>query len=151
MVLFPEKFRSLAGRKRRAFCVWMTLAYVATLLAGSQARAAVENISSNVLEQIRALQTEKEQRTPAQKKMDSQLIYALRLQLGQPIARGVTNLRLLTRTEPDGRHLVDIEANVTPALLDAIAQAGGQVMNSSPRFGEVRARLPLSQIEGIAG
>ena len=41
-------------------------------------------------------------------------------------------------------------ATVTPALLGAIAAAGGTVVNSFPQYRAVRAWLPLDQLEAIA-
>src|SRR5215510_859912 len=48
-----------------------------------------ERISPSALRQIEALMEEKESRTPAQKKIDSQLIYRLKQKRGQRIAPGV--------------------------------------------------------------
>ncbi len=126
---------------------------VAGLLAGAAGvlAAGADQISSNALLQIQALMAEKATRTPAQQKMDSQLIYALKQERGQPFAAGVTSLRLDAKAEADGRFLVDITAEVTRELLERITNAGGQVVNSVPQFQSLRALLPLSQTETLAG
>ena len=46
--------------------------------------------------------------------------------------------------------LVDIRADVTPALLDRIRDLGGAVVNSVPRYRSVRARLPAGGLEPLA-
>ena len=113
--------------------------------------AAPDGVSDSVRAQIRALQQEKAKRTPAQNKMDSHLIYGARQRLHQPLALGVTNLPPMLKYEADSRVSVDIDAEVTDAVLAAIAQAGGTVINQVPGFKAIRALLPLDQVEALAG
>jgi len=46
--------------------------------------------------------------------------------------------------------LVDLDATVSQTLLAAIAQSGGQVINSSVKFHGIRARVPLAFTETLA-
>ncbi len=46
--------------------------------------------------------------------------------------------------------VVDIRAEVTDGLLQAIADLGGRVVSAYPAFGAVRARVPIRQVEAIA-
>src|ERR1035437_9522037 len=124
-------------------------AFAAIIAAASNADA--EAISDSALQQISALQAEKASRTPAQQKMDSQLIYALKQSLNQVIAPGVTNLRVLVQSESDGRVWVDVKATVTQDLLDFIQSSGGSIVSSVPAFQAVRALVPLSLTETLAG
>ena len=137
-------------RIRRVLCAAAAL-FCVVVANESLAAAGDHGVSSNALAQIRALQAEKAARTPAQQKLDSQLIYAARRSQNQPLAPGVTNLVIGAKIRPDGKCLVDIQATVSSSLLDAIKAAGGQVMNSSTRFREIRAWLPLDQLEVLAG
>ena len=121
------------------------------LVALGRGYAEVNGISDNALQQIAALQAEKAARTPAQLKLDSQLVYALKQAHGQPFAPGVTSLRLGVKPAADGRYLVDIDAQVTQNLLDTIAANGGQVVNAVTNFNAIRALLPLDQTEVLAG
>jgi hypothetical protein len=107
-------------------------------------------LSAAAINQIEALHAEKASRTPAQHKMDSQLIYAAKERLGLPIATGVPLLRADVKFAPDGRVLIDINAKVTPALTQLIEAAGGDIINSFPQFNAVRALMPLEQIESLA-
>ena len=66
-------------------------------------------IADSALRQIEALQLEKESRTPAQQKMDSQLIYAAKQSRHEAIASGVPLLQVAVEFAPDGRILVDID------------------------------------------
>ena len=86
--------------------------------------------------QIEALLAAKEKRTPARRKVGSQLLDALRRARGQPAAD-----RLVT---------VDIRADVTPAVLARIRSLGGTVVNSVPKYRAIRARLPLVSVEKLA-
>ena len=51
-------------------------------------------IAPEGLAQIQALLQEKETRTPAERKIDSQLLYARRMQQGLPVAPGVQTLEV---------------------------------------------------------
>lgn len=107
-------------------------------------------LDSGVLLQIQALQEEKATRTPAQQKMDSQLIYAAKESRGEAIAAGAPNVRADVKFAPDGLVLVDVDAEVTPGLLAQIVRVGGEVVSQFPKFRAVRALLPVDQIEAVA-
>ena len=109
-------------------------------------------LSANAQQQIRALIAEKESRTPAQQKIDSQLHYAGLLLQGAPIAAGVDTLQVDNgaTTDAQGFFTVDITASVSSALLDSIRAQGGQIINSFAQFDAIRARIPASTIEVVA-
>ncbi len=102
-------------------------------------------------EQIESLQAEKLSRTPAQRKLDSQLVYAVRQQRQGFVSRKVLLLRPDLGIEADGRVLVDIRAEVGPGLLDFIERNGGRIINSFERYHAIRALLPLNAMEIVAG
>ena len=87
------------------------------------------------------------QRTPAQKKVSSQLLAAM--------AGRVDNTRGALRgsgvdVDAEGRALVDIDATVTDELLDAIVFMEAIVVNDFPQYDAVRAWVPLAQVESLA-
>jgi PKD repeat protein len=123
---------------------------VGCLLMALSTAAQPANLSDNALNQIQALHAEKASRSPAQHKLDSQLIYAAKQRRGISIAAGVPLLRADIQFAPDGRVLVDINANVTPTLTGMIEALGGEVISSFPQFNAVRALMPLEQIEPFA-
>jgi uncharacterized repeat protein (TIGR01451 family) len=122
------------------------------LLAALSARSAlgVSGISSNALQQISALIAEKDTRTAAQLKIDSQLLYALKQSRGQPMATGVPTLQFLPTPDSNGLYEVDIDATVSSNLLAAITQGGGTNVSSVPQFDAIRARIPLPLTEQLA-
>ena len=85
------------------------------------------------------------------RKLDSQFVFKLKQNRNQIIAPGLTALQPDIKFEPDGRILVDIDANVTEALLGQIKQSGGTVINSFPQFHAIRALVTLDQLETLAG
>src|SRR5262245_20128537 len=123
------------------------------LLSGSAAAQGDEKtrISQSALGQIEALMREKESRTPEQKKIDSQLLYKLKQKRGEQIAPGLENLGAGVRETADGGVLLDIRAKVTPEVLGAIRQAGGEVISAHEQFDAIRAKLPLDALEMVAG
>ena len=134
------------SRVRTALAVWILLLPLAIPSTGAQPDA----LSSAVLRQIQALQEEKATRTPAQRKMDSQLIYAAKELRGQAIATGAPAVKANIKFAPDGRVLVDMDAEVTPELLREVARVGGEVVSRFAQFRAVRALLPAGQIETVA-
>jgi uncharacterized repeat protein (TIGR01451 family) len=128
----------------------MALRCAATLaLLALTSSAQAEGLPDGALQQITALRAEKANRTPAQLKMDSQLVYALKQSRNEVIAPGV-NLRIGVAPDSRGMVKVDLAGTVTPPLLDFIAQSGGEVLFTSETFASVRANFPLSKIEQLA-
>ena len=102
--------------------------------------------------QIAALLAAKAARTPAQRKIGSDL-----LTRAASAAALAPADRRPAADAPDGaagaatpRVLVDIRANVTPALRTRIRDLGGTVVNSVPRYRSIRARLPPAGLEPLA-
>ena len=50
----------------------------------------------------------------------------------------------------DGKVLVDIEAKVSPELLERIRELGGSVVSNVPRFDAVRATVPVDSLRALA-
>ena len=90
------------------------------------------------------------QRTPTQRTMNSQLLDALRTPLWEPTAAGTALLQATDPYAKDERVMVDILADVTPAVLARIQSLGGTVVNSVPKYRAIRARLPLTALEPLA-
>ena len=112
--------------------------------------ADVDGLSTNVLVQIQALQQEKASFTPAEQKMDSQLVFAFKQSQNLPIANGAVPQLVIAAQATNGMMLVDITGNVTPELLAQIVQFGGSIKNSFVQFHAIRASIPLSQLEAVA-
>ena len=99
--------------------------------------------------QIEALLAAKSQRTPAQRKVSSQLLDTAGIGR-QPAAAGAARQRAPDTSVADEMVTVDIRADVTPVLLARIRALGGTVVNSVPRYQAIRARLPLAAVEPLA-
>jgi len=97
-----------------------------------------------------ARQTEKEARTDAQKKLDSQLLYEVYRKRGEAEQKGVPPGPTGVKIDARGRALVDVRAPVSAALQKRIRRAGGVVLSVSVRHDSTIARIPLLQLETIA-
>jgi hypothetical protein len=104
----------------------------------------------NAQQQIQALMADKAHWTPAQLKLDTQLIFHARLKAVGVVHPAAPKLRPAVTPEADGRIKVDIKATVTPELLAAIQAAGGTISAAWPGFGVVRAVVPVENLEAIA-
>ena len=93
---------------------------------------------------------EKRTRTPAQRKIDSQLLYALYREQGLADAKGVPAGELLVKFDEKGRAIITIRARVTKGVLAKVKSLGGEIISSNARYNDIRAYLPLSKLEELA-
>lgn len=117
--------------------------------------------------QIETLMAEKANRSPVQRKVDSRLLHAWQIIERDEVVPGVTYDRLPVELEVGGapvegtaeyagrdgraeRVLVDIRADVNPAVLARIGEIGGEVVNSVGKYRAIRAWLPLDSVEALA-
>ncbi len=106
--------------------------------------------AQTVVQQLNTIIAEKASRTPAERKIDSQLLYLARERAGQAAVSGVPGLRSRVAVASDGLVVVDISATPSVELSQAITDAGGAVFYESPRWKSVRASLPPTALVSIA-
>jgi hypothetical protein len=95
-----------------------------------------------------ALPGDKSTRTPAQRKIDSQLLDEIRrATTGQKRSAEATLVRLDRRQ----RALVDVRAVVTPELKRQVAGLGGTIVSTAPEVDSLIAWIPLMKLEQLAG
>lgn len=107
-------------------------------------------VKPETIRQIQSLLQEKESRTPAQKKMGSQLLQAVREYRGEQMAANVQLEPANVSTDNRGLVKVDISAKVNDALLARIKALGGQIIFPSKEYGSIRASVPFEVAEKIA-
>src|SRR5262245_59457490 len=117
---------------------------------GAGATARQSDISPGAMAQIEALIREKDSRTGAQQKMDSQLIYALKMRRGAMIAEGVRTLETNIPYNNQGKMTLDLKAKVSDALLTQLQSYGADIINSVPEHNSIRIQGAMNQIEAIA-
>ena len=147
------KFEQVVRWLARVFRIGLRPAALAVLLLFRPALGA-DGVSDLTVQQIQALLMEKSARTPAQQKMDSQLLQAVRESRGQPMAAGVSLAPVNLGTDASGRVALDVSVR-SAATLDAVTgqieALGGEVVLPSWEYRTIRARLDLSQAEALAG
>jgi hypothetical protein len=94
------------------------------------------------------IRDEKESRTPAQQKIDSQLLYAIKQRRGE--TQGIPVEPIELDLDAKGRALVDITAKVTTRLISKIRKLGGSVISKSETYQTVRARMKPEKLEALA-
>ena len=102
-------------------------------------------LAVKTVRQIEALLAAKAQRTPAQRKVSSQLLPARRAQV-----YGVASRQAPDTTATDEMAMVDIQTDVTPEVLARIRALGGTIINSVGRYRAIRANLPTAAVEQLA-
>ena len=129
------------------------------------------NLSGFALSQVTALRAEKAARTPVQQKIESNLLRAALLArpsapvsalrsngaAASPLSAATLSLlktvHISRNAQPDanGQVLVDVKGTVTDALLAKLQAVGGTIQGSWPAYGVVRALVPVTQLEAVAG
>jgi Subtilase family len=116
----------------------------------SDRTAGANGISRFAANQMRALQQEKDSRTPAQQKIDSNILYTERMLQGQEAAPGVPFLDTGVDLDANNHIVVDMVANVTDSLLSSLSAAGAKILYSNVGLRSIRATLPPDKIEEVA-
>jgi hypothetical protein len=104
--------------------------------------------SATVLQQ--AATVEKEARTPAQRKLNSQLLHEIYRLRGEAEEKGVPPQPTSVRIDAQRRALVDVRAEPTSALQRSIRSLGGVIISVSPPHRSIVARIPLLKLETLA-
>jgi hypothetical protein len=97
-----------------------------------------------------AAASEKRSRTPAQQKIDSQLLYAIYRKRGEAEAKGVPPGELGVRYDEKGRALVTVRARPVAKVAAKIKRLGGAVISQFERYNDIRAAVPLEKLEALA-
>jgi hypothetical protein len=98
----------------------------------------------------RPVPSEKESRTPAQRKINSQLLYELYRLRGEAKLKNVPPDPTGVRIDRNNRALVDVRAEVTPALQKKVQSLGGTIQSTSPQYRSIIAWVPLRKLERLA-
>jgi len=131
---------------RRSLFVLILLLLVAPVAVQMTARASSPHVPVATQDPVR----EKRERTAAQQKIDTQLLYAIYRERGEAEAKGVPPGELALKFDDKGRVLISVRARVTKALLDKIEKLGGKIVSSSARYNDIHAHLRLGKLEELA-
>lgn len=108
------------------------------------------NLGPTAIEQINALDLEKESRAAAQDKIDSRLLQTIRMLQGRPVAEGVPTLETDVELDDSNRLYVDISAKVSADLQDRLVAAGASIVHSNTPGHNIRALVPFEKMDDIA-
>jgi len=111
---------------------------------------AAAKLSESAVAQIEALLAEKDARTPAQQKIDSQFIYAARMNRGQAIVNGVQTLDVDVKIDIQGRTDIDVRIAVDADAIALLKSLGGEIQSISIAGNSIIARFPIGAIETLA-
>jgi hypothetical protein len=141
----PSGSRQVTAARR---AVPTTVAGLGSVTAKQEPAPAIDQ---SAWQQIQALLEEKKTRTAAQQKIDSQLLYAIKMRRGESIASTVRSLSVEVGADDSGRVTVDIAAIVDDQLLNDLRGMGVEVSSVSRQYNSLRAIVSLEQLETIAG
>ncbi|MGH8914663.1 MAG: S8 family serine peptidase, partial [Acidimicrobiia bacterium] len=130
----------------------VTLAITLSTFAGGSRVSAqqTEGIGQEALSQIAALAEEKAARTPAERKLDSQVLYVSRMAQGEAVAAGVQTLDIELPDVNARGAVLDVSVEVGKTVLDEFVALGAEIIDINERYDHVRLRIELSQVEALA-
>ena len=132
-------------------CVVATGLAVAGLCLCASAAQAGDELGAKAKEQIAALQDIKRSLSPAERKLDSRLVVALRERQRSAMMAAVPRLSTGVAVAKGGTTEVDVRATALSGdLLDRLEAAGAEITYASKRLESVRARVPLAALERVA-
>jgi hypothetical protein len=94
--------------------------------------------------------SEKESRTPAQQKINSQVLYEIYRKRGIAKQKNVPEGKTDVKVDAKGRALIDIRAEVTPAFQKSVTSLGSTIVTTSREYRSIIAWVPLLKIEQLA-
>jgi hypothetical protein len=94
--------------------------------------------------------SEKDSRTPAQRKINSQVLYEIYRVRGQAAVKHVPPGATGVRIDAKGRAFVDVRAEVTRALQRRVVALGGTITSVSKEYRSIIAWVPLRRLETLA-
>ncbi len=137
-------------RTLRASAGYALLVLLAFAVCAGTAGAQSSGISPGAMAQLQAIIDEKKARTPAQQKVDSNLLYEAKQRRGVSIAAGVRTLATGVEVGPNGEVVVDITATVSSSVLATLEALGGSVVDAQSAYRSIRAVMPLAAVETLA-
>jgi len=93
---------------------------------------------------------EKASRTPAQQKINSQLLQEIDRLRGGDARERVPSARTGVKLDEQHRALVDVRADITPGLQEKIRSLKGTIVSTSREYRTIVAWLPLLKLERLA-
>ncbi|MFI5098049.1 MAG: S8 family serine peptidase [Candidatus Acidiferrales bacterium] len=120
--------------------------------AGAASGAATSQAERDALvsQQIASFIQEKAARTPAQRKIDSNVLFTIRMMRGQSPVPGIPSLYTGVDLDENNNVAVDIVAKITDSLLSQLTAAGARVLYSNASLHSMRALVPPNKLEDIA-
>jgi hypothetical protein len=94
--------------------------------------------------------SEKEARTPAQQKINSQILQEIYRRHGQAKEKDVPPGPSGVRLDEKDRALIDVRAEVTPALQKKLRDMGSTIVSTSREYLSTIAWVPVLKIERLA-
>jgi hypothetical protein len=129
---------------------WLTTALLVAFVASPAPGFARDRLTVEARRQIDRLIEEKRGRSLVERKLSSRLVLAMKKRRGHRVARSLPALRNRVSVDRDGRTLVDIRGAASDAMVRRVEALGGRVVNRVPRYGAMRARVPIDAVDVLA-
>ena len=128
-------------------CLTVVLVFLAVILGGTNALNAVPRSRASLQPSVRS---EKKARTPAQRKIDSQLLFEIYRLRGEAAEKRVPPAKTGVKIDDRQRALVDVRADVTPELQKEVGSLNGTIVSTSRQYRSIIAWIPLLKLERLA-
>lgn len=133
-----------------AACLLAVVGLASPAVATPQPGDKTISAEKNAANQIAALQDIKKTLSPAEAKVDTQLVLQQRVTKDKKTSSSVPLLQNGVEKAASGKVVVDIRGTVNDGLVKFLTAKGAGVQTVSQRYGTIRAEVPLSAVNDIA-
>src|SRR5262245_13401282 len=133
-----------------AACLLAVVGLASPAVAAPQPGDKTVSAEKNAANQIAALQDIKKSLSPAEAKVDTQLVLQQRMTANKSASASTPLLQNGVEKTASGKVLVDIRGTVSDGLVKFLTAKGAGIRTVSARYGSIRAEVPLSAVNAIA-
>lgn len=131
--------------------ITLQLVFLLLFPTGVFAQSLSDEAMANFKSQLAVVQAKKHVRTAVQKKISADLDDYVHEEVLKDRPVSLPKAKHHVTLSPAEEVLVDIKANVSNSLIAAIKKNGGTIINAFPQYKAIRASIPITAMETIAG
>jgi subtilisin family serine protease len=138
----------------RKILLSLTISLVGTLLSlpahAQLSTGAQDDLSPQAQEQIASIREWKQNLSPTLRKVQVPLLFAAKMDRGEPITSKISTLRSAIKLEPFSRVAIEIKGTITPDLVNVLKSAGATITSAPRNKKAIYLKIGLQQIEKLA-
>jgi hypothetical protein len=117
---------------------------------GSAVAHGTEQLAEKTIQQLQAIEEDRQRQSPIENKMSSRLLGAVRAIEGSPRVEKVPHLRSYAEISNGGLARISVNGKITPELESFVKSQGGTEIVTLTQYGRMSTRFPLAKVRKLA-